>query len=353
MKTHTELAAQWRELLASEPNLRIRDAAERLGVSEAELLATRVGCGVTRLAGDWPEVVKELPSLGRIMCLTRNEHAVHERYGNFLEIAFLGHGVGQVVGPDIDLRLFMNHWHIGFAVIDETKEGPRRSLQFFNCDGVAVHKVYLTETSDVAAYDAIVAKYTSEDQAQTQEVKPLPAKRPAKADSEVDVEAFRAGWLALKESHAFFMLMHKHGVEREQALRLAPEGYAWQIDKNAAELLLRKASEDDTPIMVFIGSEGCIQIHTGPVKNIKRFGEVWINVLDDDFNMHLRDSAVTSAWVVRKPTYEGGVVTSVELYDEKGENLALFFGKRKPGQLEDPVWAALVEGLPKLEAVGA
>ncbi len=349
MKTnHSELSEQWRELIAKEPNLRIRDAATRLGVSEAELLATRVGAGVTRLAAaNWFELVQELPKLGRVMCLTRNEHAVHERYGVFREIAFMGHGVAQVVGHDIDLRLFMGHWHIGFAVTDETKDGPRNSLQFFDADGTAIHKVYLQAESDQAAYAELVKKYLSDDQAQTQCVTPLAPGRPERPDEQVDVAGFQKGWLELKESHAFFMLMHKFGVAREQALRLAPEGFAWQVDKNSAQIMLEKAAADQTPIMVFIGSEGCIQIHTGEVTNIKRFGGEWINVLDDEFNMHLRDSAVARAWIVRKPTYEGGVVTSLELYDEKGNNLVLFFGKRKPGQLEDPVWAALAESLPK------
>ncbi len=61
------------------------------------------------------------------------------------------------------------------------------------------------------------------------------------------------------------------------------------------------------------------------------FGEDWLNVLDDDFNMHLRDTAVASAWVVKKPTVDG-IVTSLELFDDKGDNLVIFFGKRKPGE---------------------
>ena len=44
-----QLKEGWAALRAAEPKLRIRDAAQRLGVSEAELLATRTGQGVTRL----------------------------------------------------------------------------------------------------------------------------------------------------------------------------------------------------------------------------------------------------------------------------------------------------------------
>lgn len=350
MKT-SELSQQWQALQAQEPRLRIRDAAARLGVSEAELLATRCGNGVTRLAGDWAELIKELPRLGRVMCLTRNENAVHERYGLFREIGFFGgggHMMGQVVGPDIDLRLFMGHWHFGFAVEDTTPEGQRLSLQFFDSDGTAVHKIYLQPESHLDAYHELTETYLSPDQEPTLAIVPHPPKAPERPDAEIDAEAFRADWLALKDTHQFFVILRKHGLAREQALRLAPEGYAWQVALSSTRQMLETASEREIPIMVFIGSEGCIQIHTGPVKNIKMFGEEWLNVLDPEFNMHLRDTAVASAWVVRKPTHEGGVVTSLELYDEEGENIVLFFGARKPGELEDPRWAELAGALPRL-----
>ncbi len=148
-KTTEDLKARWTELLKTNPKLRIRDAAHKLGVSEVELLVTGCGETVTRLEGDWASLIKEFPRLGRVLCLTRNESAVHERYGIFsTEIAFF-HGMGQVVGTDIDLRLFMSHWHFGFAVTEDTAEGtPRQSLQFFDFDGKAIHKIFLTEKTD-------------------------------------------------------------------------------------------------------------------------------------------------------------------------------------------------------------
>jgi putative hemin transport protein len=75
------------------------------------------------------------------------------------------------------------------------------------------------------------------------------------------------------------------------------------------------------------------------------FGEEWLNVLDEEFNMHLFEPLVASVWMARKPTGDGDV-TSVELYDGKGENIALFFGKRKPGEAENPAWRELVASLP-------
>ena len=346
MKTETpDLKTQWSELLRENPKLRIRDAATQLGVSEAELLATRCGSSVTRLEGNWGELMKKFPKLGEVMCLTRNEAAVHERYGTFPEQISFFHEMGQVVGADIDLRLFMNHWELGFAVTDETEEGPRRSLQFFDKDGTAVHKVYLTARSDVALYEEFVKEYCAKNQSDVQAVVPLEKPTPDKPDSEIDVEGFRKGWLATNDTHDFFGLLKKFGVGRHQALRLAPPDHAQRVDLTATQKMLEAAASGKAPIMVFVGSPGCIQIHTGPVENIKRFGATWLNVLDEKFNFHLNETLVTSAWVVRKETKDGQV-TSLELFDAADENLVLFFGKRKPGEAEDSAWRAIVANLP-------
>lgn len=340
------LKDRWDNLLKEKPKLRIRDAAAALGVSEAELLATGCGDNVTRLEGDWTQLIKEFPRLGRVMCLTRNEHAVHERYGDFLKIDFF-HGMGQVVGPDIDLRLFLSEWKLGFAVTDKTPEGERQSFQFFNANGTAIHKIYLQPRgSNYGGYGELLNRFRSEDQSTTQAVEPKSPPRRSMPDAEIDVAGFQEAWLALKDTHAFYMLLQKFRVAREQALRIAPEGHAWKLDKSATRKLLDDAAASGLPIMVFIGSTGCVQIHTGPVHNIKPFGEEWINVLDDDFNMHLRETAVASVWVVRKPTTDG-IVTSLELFDADGELIVQFFGKRKPGEKEDENWRALVDSLPR------
>ena len=348
MKTETvELKDQWRGLLEKEPKLRIRDAATKLGVSEAELLATRCGEDVTRLEGDWAALIKEFPRLGRIMCLTRNEAAVHERYGEFRQVDFF-HGMGQVVGHDIDLRLFMHAWKYGYAVTDRTPEGERQSFQFFDKHGTAIHKVFLQKESNYGGYGELMHRFRAADQSTVQPVEPVSPLRPVLPDAEIDVAGFQKAWLELKDTHAFYVLLQQFRVAREQSLRLAPEGMTQRLSLDASRVMLEQAAARQLPIMVFIGSPGCIQIHTGEVTNIKMFGADWLNVLDDEFNMHLHLPHVASAWVVRKPTTDG-IVTSVELYDAAGENIALFFGKRKPGEVEDSRWQALVSELPVKE----
>ncbi len=82
--SNADLAARWSRLRGEKPTLRIRDAAVTLGVSEAGLVVLGTGNTATPLAPDWRgDPVTTCRAVGRVMCLTRNEHCVHERRGRF------------------------------------------------------------------------------------------------------------------------------------------------------------------------------------------------------------------------------------------------------------------------------
>ena len=149
----TNLKEAWTKLKETEPRLRIRDAAKKLQVSEAELLATGIGENVIRLSDDFVDQVKKFPTLGRVMSLCRNEGCVLEHKGSFQKIDIHPAGpssIATVIGP-IEQRLFFHGWKFGFAVSNDTPRGPMFSLQYFDKTGEAVMKVFLQEKSD---YDA-------------------------------------------------------------------------------------------------------------------------------------------------------------------------------------------------------
>ncbi|MEN0054638.1 MAG: ChuX/HutX family heme-like substrate-binding protein [Mucilaginibacter sp.] len=331
--TLTSIKHQWNNLKAENPKLRIRDAAKELGLSEAELV--NIGEHNTLLNNNFKELLKETNTLGYVMALTRNDHGVHERKGIYTKVGFNAH-IGLVVTPDIDLRLFMTHWHFGFAV----NENDRLSLQFFDADGSAVHKIYLTDKSDTVAYERLVAKYRAEAQHQQLTIQATPPNTAEKPDHEIAINAFQEAWIALQDTHDFHGLLKEYELTRTQALRLAPDGYAQQIGLSALKQILTNASESSTPIMVFTGSAGCIQIHTGEIKKLVQTGP-WFNVLDPEFNMHLREDGIDTIWLVKKPTTDG-LVHSIEVYDNEGNTIVQFFGKRKPGIPESEDWRTLL-----------
>ncbi|MCY1491166.1 Hemin transport protein HemS [compost metagenome] len=339
----------WQTLRGEQPKLRARDAAAHLEVSEAELTASRLGVDAVRLRPEWAALLPALGELGYIMALTRNEHCVHERKGYYREVSVMASGqMGLVVSADIDLRLFLGGWASVFAIEEQTGKGPQRSIQIFDRQGVAVHKVFLTDTSEVAAWAPLVERFRAEEQSAELDLQPLPERAAPKADAEIDVAALREGWASLKDTHHFFALLKKHGAARTQALRLAGGEWAEPLAPSELPKLMEAAGAQEVPIMVFVGNQHCIQIHSGPVKNL-RWLDTWFNVLDPEFNLHLKTPGITELWRVRKPSSDG-VITSWEAFDADGELVVQLFGARKPGIPEREDWRQLAESTPALPA---
>src|SRR3546814_4866803 len=215
MEKTISLKEIWAEFRQKNPKVRIREAARILGVSEAELVATGVGDHVIALKNTFKDLLKEVSSLGRVMALTRNEFCVHERKGRYEQVSVNNH-VGLALGPDIDLRMFMSQWKIGFAV----QENDRKSLQFFNGEGTAMHKIYLTPDSDLTAYNQLVERYRSSvvpdplvSTAWPQGAGNEPVELPASIDR-TPVRDFQKGWLAIKATHDFLDLSRKYELNQ-------------------------------------------------------------------------------------------------------------------------------------------
>ena len=349
--------------------VRHRDIATLLEVSEGELIAAHVGRHVgahvgthagahpkphglqaRRLRAEWPRLIAALETVGVVMALTRNASCVHEKTGVYRSTSAsgpAGREMGLVLGGEIDLRVFYSRWAHGFAVDETTDKGVQRSLQFFDASGTAVHKVFVKPVTDLEAWVALVVGFLAEDSspgltptATATATTTAPAEKP---DADIDVAGFHQAWASLRDTHDFFGLLRTCGVTRTQALRLAEPRFVRPVDSASAQQVLSGAASTGTPVMVFVGNPGMIQIHTGPVNKVAVMGP-WLNVLDPGFNLHLREDHIASAWVVRKPTRDG-LVTSLELFDAQGQTIAMFFGERKPGRAELCAWRELIDGL--------
>lgn len=336
-----ELKKQWEELKVENPHLRIRNAAESLGVTELELLETKIGETAVYLKPEFQSILKAVEKLGKVMGLTRNDQVVHERKGTYLNPELENPHVGLFVGDDIDLRIFFASWGHAFAV----NENERKSIQFFAKDGSAIHKIYLTPNSNENAYEELVKTYKHENQNPEITVEERSEKPAEKPDKEIDIEGFQKAWESLKDTHHFFGMLKKYNVSRTQALRLAPKSddYAVLVDNTTCRNALEEASKRGQEIMVFVGNPGMIQIHTGPVKKVVE-ARGWYNVLDPDFNLHIKDSEIDQSWIVRKPT-EDGMVTAIECFNKEGDQIIQLFGKRKPGIPEQEGWREIVSYL--------
>lgn len=337
-ESHTaepSLAHQWQTLLKKEPDLRIRHAASRLGVSEAELLATGCGRTVTRLRPDIEGLLGRLYQLGPVMALVRNAGAVHETMGSFGRAKGNRH-VTLFLGEQ-DHRLFIRSWTRVLA--EQGKE--RSSLQFFNQAGTACFKVFTTQASDQKAWDTLIQDFLHDDQSQVEpDVRTARPREFATSLAPDEQDRMRTRWDALKDVHDFNALLNEFHLNRCHAFRLAGVKRAHRAQPDCIEKLLHEAAARTLPLMTFVGNGDAIQIHTGKPQNLRRTGP-WFNILDPAFSLHLNTEQIDQVWVVRRPTRDG-VVTSVEAFDANEQNLVQFFGERHEGDCELTSWRTLV-----------
>ncbi|HEV2897432.1 MAG TPA: ChuX/HutX family heme-like substrate-binding protein [Pseudaminobacter sp.] len=328
------------------PIIRERDLAAQLGISEAELVAADCGLTSLRIEPRVNDLLTGLEAVGEVMALTSNESAVHEQIGVYDKV-LTGNHHALVLGDDINLRIFPKAWAHGFAV--EKRDGGeiRRSLQFFDAAGEAVHKVHLRSASNLYAYQKLVAELESCNQEPIVSIKASVVDQHAEVPDQVAaVDDLRAHWSGLTDVHQFFDMLKTLNLSRCQAMRMVGQDFAWPLDKDAVGAMFQHAVEGEMPIMCFVGNRGCIQIHSGPIKSLKPVGP-WINVLDESFHLHLRTHHIREVWAVRKPNGDGHV-TSIEAYGADGKMIIQFFGTRKEGERERGDWRFLAENLPRI-----
>ncbi|MCH2165298.1 MAG: hemin-degrading factor [Marinovum sp.] len=324
------------------PNLRERDLADKLGITEGRLTAARTGQGATRITAHPDEVIGAAQTLGEVMALTRVDACVHEKVGVY-ENYHSGQHASMVLNENIDLRIFPSHWVHGMMVEKETDHGMARSIQVFDAAGDAVHKIHLRPSSNVDAWNLLKAQLALPDQSDELDVSPrAPIEAPKVVPEKRDI--LLKEWARMTDTHQFMRLCSKLKMNRLGAYRLADAHWVRALAPEAVDAALHKIREQSVDAMIFVGNRGCIQIHSGPIHSLKAMGP-WQNVMDPGFNLHLRLDKIAEVWAVEKPTQRGAAY-SLEAFDDQGGLILQIFGIGKEGLDSRPAWKAILDSLP-------
>ena len=306
-------------------------------ISEAEAVATRLSNGVTRLDVDWRAALPRLTDLGRVRIVTSNPVVEHRKTGRFGNV-HTSHDTALVLNREIDLRIELNQWRYTFLDTESA------SIRIFDAEGGAVHAIHRTSETNPAAWDAFVASCISADQDPALTILPPPPPDIQRSYNAVDVDALRTGWTALTDVHQFAPMLRQLNLSRQQAMHLAGTPWARKVPAYGLTALLLAAAAEEVPIMIFVSSSGCTQIHTGLVRKVIATCD-WIEVADPGFILRVRRADVARAWVVKKPIAQGEI-TTLEIYDRGGECRAIVCGQRDRGQPERREWAELAAAIP-------
>jgi putative hemin transport protein len=344
-------AASIKDAQRDNPKMRERDLATQLGLSEAQFLEAFVDDHVDRITPDLDVFFPMLNAAGEVMALSRNINAVHEKTGVYEKFS-AGKHASMVLGNDIDLRIFPKHWQHAYHVAKPLEDGSvQRSFQFFDAHGDAVHKVFAREATDLEKWNLIRERLRKDDAGPAFKAAIPP--RPVEAPTDEAVASLRESWAGMEDTHQFQAMLRKARISRHDAIRLIGEDFAERLTGDAVNILFDRLSEEQVPIMAFVRNPGILQIHSGPVRNIKQVGP-WLNVLDSGFHLHLRSDRFAAVWVVRKPTKNGDIY-SIEVFDERDEQVILINGDRRGGDVSDRVsrWDAMVHALPRAREMEA
>lgn len=245
-----DLLRQWQELVAAQPRLRTREAACKLGCSEAELVAAGAGMEqVHQLAREpLPLLLASLVTSGPWMYLLRNEAAVLEVDA---EAELRDDRTGHWTFTAENLRIDLEHAAIGFAFLVTPGGRLPRSVQLFSYTGEAILKLYLKDKRRIAEVDKAAATAA-------REVDPAGLKLVAAEPPEV---ASLPGDPAPKGCYRE-LLAQARDREATAELRAGNAG---------RQLTVRRAPKRLEPM------------------------EPWFNILDRGLNLHLREDLVAAA----------------------------------------------------------
>lgn len=335
---------RWKRMQARKPTLGQREGARRLGVTELELVGAQVGHGAIRLDEDWVALVRSIQSLGAVGTLTRNEHCAIQRDGEYRQLRGSG-GAVHVDGGGLSLRLFLDRWYAAYAVEDVWARRSRRSIQIFDAEGRALHKVFLRSQSDGAAYERLIAAHAAADQDPGEVLEPRPAPEPESPGGHIDVAILRATWAQLRQPGDLGRWLEKYQLTHEQLLTMVGTDFAERVVTHAPAAVLRQVVERRIAIVVTVGNPGVIQSYEGTIVDFRTV-DGWCSAVQDGFGLHLQQRGVASAWVVRRSS-TSGMVTVLELFDRRGTLLIqLRSADDPPG--EEGAWRSLLQGLSRL-----
>ncbi|MXE66127.1 hematinate-forming heme oxygenase ChuS, partial [Escherichia coli] len=88
-----------------------------------------------------------------------------------------------------------------------------QSIQFFHHQGDALLKVYATDTTDMAAWSELLARFIADENTPLE----LKAGDAPVVQMRADASVVEQEWRAMTDVHQFFTLLKRHNLTRQQA----------------------------------------------------------------------------------------------------------------------------------------
>tara|TARA_B100000700_G_scaffold103666_1_gene117048 strand:- start:7587 stop:8537 length:951 start_codon:yes stop_codon:yes gene_type:complete len=284
--------------------LRIRDIANKLNVSEAELLSIQIGDSIKILSiNNFDIFFNELLSkIDKVMFLIRSDFVVHEKNVLTSELRYTNNQfINQkdsfpLLSFDVDKISFI------FYEIKEHNNRKLRSFQFFDKTGNSVFKIYLKGKNKIE-FDQIASNYKFDYNYEVQK------QGVYKSQSSLELLSYKTDLLHFTDC--------VNSVKR--------------ILKFSLRDILKVSSQESIPIQIHAFGIGCVQYHRDSIKNVVDYGP-WINIIDKSFNIHVLENKISNSCLLEHLS-DNKKIYSLDFYDVN-KNLVLGFSALKDFEKE-------------------
>ena len=274
-------------------NVRIKDVADRLSLSEGELLSSRIGDNIFYLkVSDFNIFFEKILLSKKIMTLIRSEFVVHEKILNTSKIKINNNSFVDLSNNSSAILLFDKQIfkHVFYQKMIHNKK-ELKSFQIFDSTGRAVLKIY-DKANNSNIFDEVCEEYKITYKYEMQELN----------NKIIDV---------MKNIDLKDFFCKNNSISKKKLVS----------EKNKISLrdTLEYFVQNQIPIKIYARGNGTTQYHCDFIKNIVDFG-VWINVIDKKFNIHINEDKIIKSIFIKDSINEK-FYYSIEYFDISGEHV--------------------------------
>lgn len=335
------ILAGWKAALGNDAQKPPADIAAAMNITEAELMAARVGFGVVRLRPEWNALLAALPGLRQVRAVTANSCAVLETTGAYPALPQMA-SYFAMAGDGIDLRLSLPYWDSAFAVV-ERNSSPGKTIRSICCygkNGALIHTILLTSESSISGFEELVEHFIHPYQSRTQMTEPGFGSAPTVPPEAVNKDLLLERWGAMNDTREFFSLLREFSLSRQGAFQLGESRFTRRLAPELLYGLLNSFAQRKIPVLLLVGHSACVQVYRGLLKSAGE-SENEVTVRAAKIRGRFHKAALTTAWLVDKPTSKG-IVRSLELFDSASHPVASVMAMAAEGALSPSQWEALL-----------
>jgi putative hemin transport protein len=295
---------------------RLRRIADHFSVSPAEVVARGCGNGVTRLCGDWRDLLLSLPR-DRLLDLAVGQGGSVIHIRTTLEtLSALNRKVWleeKQSSMEVDVRCIQS----GFAALEHGQSGYRDAFYFFDIEGKPVLILYASASSQ-RLFRSLPPGFSHPVQRSSQMV--LSTKKVPSATTELplDLDQLKLKWAILRGWKDIPGLIRHYGISYDMVLRMLGPPLARPVPQGSLRLLLEVGDDHMLPLWFSLKGAGSAMNWEGDI-TVGSTAIHRVSVTGSGLQLDVDEEEIDNAWLIELPG--SNLPPLVEFFGNRGHHL--------------------------------